>query len=65
MEQARKLKVQVQGVHKGKMSFLTFDSAKPLKFNADLVLVIVNGATHSHLSFSGNKKLDRSVAMDF
>jgi hypothetical protein len=43
MEQARRLKVQAQHVHKGEMSTHAKVGAKPLESNVDMVLVSVDG----------------------
>ena len=42
MEQARRLKVQVQDVHEENMTTLTVLSAKPLESSINLVLVRVD-----------------------
>jgi hypothetical protein len=47
MEQARRLKIQAQDVHKENIIFLTLASAKPLESNIDMVLVRVNGLSHT------------------
>ena len=47
MEQARRLKVQVQDVHEENMTTLTVLSAKPLESSINLVLVRVDGLSHT------------------
>ena len=47
MQQARRLKVQVQDVHEGKMTILALVSATPLESNVDMVLVRVDGLSHT------------------
>ena len=47
MEQARRLKVQVQDVHEEKMTILALVSATPLESNVDIVLVRVDRLSHT------------------
>ena len=47
MEQARRLKVQVQDVHEEKMTILALVSATPLEPNVDIVLVRVDRLSHT------------------
>jgi hypothetical protein len=47
MEQAKRLKVQVQDVYDEKMTILTLVSATPLESNVDMVLVRVDGLSHT------------------
>ena len=50
MEQTRKLKIQVQHVHWGEITNLVLVSAKPLESNIDMVLVRVDGLSHTVIS---------------
>jgi hypothetical protein len=50
MEQAKKLKDQVQVVHEEKMTILALVSATPLESNIDMVSVIVDGLSHTVIS---------------
>ena len=64
MEQARRLKVQVQDVHEEKMVILSLVSATLLESNVDMVLVRVDGLSYTvFVSASGQKKLDGFVVM--
>jgi hypothetical protein len=47
MEQAKRLKVQVQDDHEEKMTILALVSAMPLESNVDMVLVRVDGLSHT------------------
>ena len=47
VEQARRLKVQLQDVHEEKMTILALVSATPLESNVDMVLVRVDGLSHT------------------
>ena len=47
LQQARKVKDQVQHAQEDKMSILALVSAKPLESNADMVLVRVDGLSHT------------------
>ena len=47
MEQARRLKVQVQDVHEDKMTILALVSATPLESNVDMVLVRFDGLSQT------------------
>ena len=47
MEQAKRLKVQVQDVHEDKMTILALVSAMPLESNLDMVLVRVDGLSYT------------------
>ena len=47
MEQAKRLKVQVQDVHEEKMTILALVSATPLESNVDMVLVRFDGLSQT------------------
>ena len=47
MEQASRLKVQAQVFHKGIMTILALVGAKPLKSSIDMVLVSIDGLSHT------------------
>ena len=65
MQQARRLKVQVQDVHEEKMVILSLVSATLLESNVDMVLVreLMDCHIQSFVPANGEKKLDRFVVM--